>query len=48
MDRRIEGMLSRLNVPTRSEIASLSEQISELSKKVDELRELDEPNEPGE
>jgi poly(hydroxyalkanoate) granule-associated protein len=42
MDRRIEGILNRLNVPTQSEIAGLSEQISELSKKVDELRELDE------
>ena len=42
VDRRIEGMLNRLNVPTQSEIAGLSEQISELSKKVDELRALDE------
>jgi len=42
VDRRIEGMLHRLNVPTQSEIATLSEQISELSKKVDELRALDE------
>jgi poly(hydroxyalkanoate) granule-associated protein len=42
VDRRIESMLNRLNVPTQSEIAGLSEQISELSKKVDELRELDE------
>ena len=42
VDRRVEGMLSRLNIPTRSEINSLSEQISELSKKVDQLKELDE------
>lgn len=42
VDRRIEGMLNRLNVPTQSEISNLSEQISELSKKVDELRDLDE------
>ncbi|NCF68573.1 MAG: hypothetical protein GWP61_21645 [Chloroflexi bacterium] len=42
VDRRVEGVLGRLNVPTRSEINSLSEQISELSKKVDQLRELDE------
>ena len=42
VDRRMEGMLNRLNVPTRSEISNLSEQISELSKKVDELRDLDE------
>ena len=42
VDRTVEGMLHRMNVPTRSEINSLSEQISELSKKVDQLRELDE------
>lgn len=42
VDRNVEGMLSRMNVPTRSEINSLSEQISELSKKVDQLRDLDE------
>ena len=41
MDRHVEGVLNRLNVPTRSDISSLSEQISELSKKVDELQELD-------
>lgn len=42
VDRRIEGMLTRLNVPTQSEIRQLSEQIGELSRKVDELRTLDE------
>ena len=42
VDCRIEGILNRLNVPTRSEISGLSEQISELSKKVDELRTLEE------
>lgn len=42
VDRRIEGMLTRLNVPTQSEIKQLSDQISELSKKVDELRILEE------
>jgi poly(hydroxyalkanoate) granule-associated protein len=41
MDRRVEGVLNSLNLPTRSEITSLSEQISELSKKVDELQELE-------
>lgn len=42
VDRNVEGMLSRMNVPTRSDINNLSEQISELSKKVDQLRDLDE------
>ena len=42
VDRNVEAMLSRMNVPTRSDINNLSEQISELSKKVDQLRDLDE------
>lgn len=37
IDSRLEGVLSRLNLPSRSEINSLSSQISDLSKKVDEL-----------
>lgn len=41
IDRRVEGMLNRLNLPSRSEISMLSEQIDELSKKVDELREME-------
>jgi poly(hydroxyalkanoate) granule-associated protein len=41
MDRQIEGALNRLNLPSKSEIASLGEQIDELSKKVDELQELE-------
>lgn len=40
MDRRIEGLLTRMNIPTKSEIETLSEKISVLSRKVDELREL--------
>lgn len=38
VDRRIEGLLSRMNIPTRSEIETLSEKISVLSRKVDELK----------
>lgn len=41
VDQRIEGALSRMNVPTQSEISNLSKQISELSKKVDELKALE-------
>lgn len=41
VDRRVEGALNRLNVPSKSEITSLSEQIEELSKKVDSLQEID-------
>ena len=36
-DKRIEGLLSRMNIPSKGEIDSLSEQIGELSRKVDEL-----------
>lgn len=36
-DRQIEGMLSRMNIPTKSEIESLSEKIADLSRKVDEI-----------
>lgn len=40
MDRRIEGLLTRMNIPTKSEIETLSEKISALSHKVDELKGL--------
>ncbi len=38
LDRRIEEMLHRMNVPTRSDVEALSRQITALSKKVDELK----------
>jgi poly(hydroxyalkanoate) granule-associated protein len=37
-DKRIEGLLGRMNIPSKSEIDALSEKITELSRKVDELR----------
>lgn len=40
MDRQIEGLLTRMNIPTKSEIETLSEKISALSHKVDELKGL--------
>lgn len=36
-DKRVEGLLSRMNIPTKSEIDSLSDKIAQLSDKVDEL-----------
>jgi poly(hydroxyalkanoate) granule-associated protein len=36
-EKRIERLLSRMNIPTKSEIDSLSETIARLSDKVDEL-----------
>lgn len=41
IDRGLDGTLGRLNIPSKSEIEALSAQIAELSKKVDELTELE-------
>ena len=38
LDQRIEGMLTRLNVPTKSDIDELSGKISLLAEKVDALQ----------
>lgn len=38
IDKRIEGLLERLNLPTRSEIEKLTAKIGELNAKVDELK----------
>lgn len=37
VDKRIEFLLSRVNVPTKTEIDALSDKIAELSRKVDQL-----------
>ena len=39
IDRSTEEVYKRLNIPTRTEIMNLSEQIAALSEKVDELAE---------
>lgn len=38
LDKRIEDLLDRMNVPTKSDIEALSAKITTLSKKVDELK----------
>ena len=38
MNKRIEDVLSRMNVPTKSDIEALSEKITVLTKKVDDLK----------
>jgi len=37
VDKRIEGLLGRMNIPSKIEIDALSDKISDLSHKVDEL-----------
>ncbi|MFN2227197.1 MAG: phasin family protein [Anaerolineae bacterium] len=38
VERRVEELLERMNVPTKSDIETLSAKIEALSKKVDELK----------
>ena len=37
LDLRIESILNRMNIPSKSDVESLSRKVSELSKKVDTL-----------
>ena len=37
IDRRMEDLLGRMNIPTKTDIESLNEKISALSEKIDEL-----------
>ena len=39
MDRGMESMLGRMNIPSKSDIEDLSEKIAALSEKVDALKE---------
>ena len=39
MDKRVEAILGRMNVPSKADIDSLSGKITALTKKVDELKE---------
>ena len=38
-DKRIGNLLSRMNIPSKAEIDSLSDKIEGLSRKVDELNQ---------
>lgn len=38
LERRVEEMLNRMNVPTKADIEALGAKITALAKKVDELR----------
>jgi poly(hydroxyalkanoate) granule-associated protein len=38
LDKRMEDLLTRMNVPTKSDVEALSAKITALTKKVDELK----------
>jgi poly(hydroxyalkanoate) granule-associated protein len=38
MNKRVEDILGRMNVPTKSDIDTLSEKVTALSKKMDDLK----------
>ena len=38
LDRRVEELLHRLNIPSKADIEALSAKIAALTKKVDELK----------
>lgn len=40
--KQFEGIMERMSIPTKDDIAQLSKKIAELSKKVDELKKTEE------
>lgn len=38
LEERVEAVLSRLNIPTKSDLQALTRKVNELSRKIDELR----------
>ncbi len=43
LDKRVEELLARMIVPTKADLDALSAKITTLTKKVDELKKVDEP-----
>jgi poly(hydroxyalkanoate) granule-associated protein len=39
LDRRLEAILARMDLPTRQEVAALNERIAELTRKIEELKQ---------
>lgn len=39
LEKRMEGLLNRMNIPTKSDIEQLSKKVAELTKKIDTLKE---------
>jgi poly(hydroxyalkanoate) granule-associated protein len=42
LDKRVEELLSRMNVPTKADVEALSAKITTLTRKVDELKKVEE------
>jgi poly(hydroxyalkanoate) granule-associated protein len=42
LDKRVEELLSRMNVPTKADLEALSAKITTLTRKVDELKKVEE------
>lgn len=39
LDRRLEALVARMNLPTRAEVAALQQRIAELAQKIEELKQ---------
>lgn len=39
LEKRMESLLNRMNIPTKSDIEQLSQKVAELTKKIDTLKE---------
>jgi len=39
LEKRMESLLNRMNIPTKSDIEQLSKKVAELAKKIDALKE---------
>ena len=39
LEKRMEGLLNRMNIPTKSDIEQLSNKVAELTKKIDTLKD---------
>lgn len=39
LEKRMENLLNRMNIPTKSDIEQLSKKVAELTKKIDALKE---------
>lgn len=43
VNKNVENVLARMNIPTKADVEALGQKINALSKKVDDLKKSDEP-----